>query len=118
MATKPLFDITNYINIDVCMHCYTEEEARVFLDFLHDSGRTWSSKDSYKGNTEFKRYKENTCYAFNKGKYGRLEIFKNMGFIVLEFEDFDWSKYGYKDNLDFTDQTELFGFLGEFVICT
>lgn len=85
-----IFDESKYKYLGeqyVCMHCGTVEKARVFLDYLHGRGYKWINGLSYKHETNFSIYGENTVYYFLRGTYGSNE--RTIA-TVLEFDDFDW----------------------------
>lgn len=83
------FDITQYQG-EVAMHCRAREEARVFLEFLYKSGRSWCNGEKYNRFTHYDDYEEQTTYSFNNGKYGSLDWYIEHGYAILEFEDFEW----------------------------
>lgn len=70
------------------MHCPTEESAKLFCEFLYENGRAWKSGDSYLLKTSWENYEEDTVYFFNEGTYGRIDIAEELGYRVLEIEDF------------------------------
>lgn len=86
------FDINNYKGMYYVMHCKTEEEAREFCNYLHSVGRKWCSGKSYIGLTNYRENKEKTAYNFNNDSYADTSWYENMGYTILEFSDFDWSK--------------------------
>lgn len=122
MSTKkPLFDLSNYKGRYYCMNCYTIEERNVFFEFLNSHKRKWCTGERYSSRgTEWYDKKEETCYAFNVGEYSRRAFYADNGYTVLNFEDFDWSEYGYTDNqyVNEIDESELSGFLEEFAVFT
>lgn len=79
------------------MHCDTEEKAKIFCKFLHDNGKHWRNGDSYAKCTEWEIFRGATCYEFNG------DLIQPLGWCkqheILKFDDFDWSDYGYTDNL-------------------
>ena len=91
------FELNKYKD-NFCMHCNTEEKAKMFLKFLHKCGKNWLSGDSYLAYTKWKAYKENTCYEFNKGTYCGLDQYKQKKYTILEFDDFNWDETGTGDN--------------------
>ena len=116
---KPLFDLQKYTDGQIFMHCVTDEEAIIFCNFLHDNGRCWCNEDSYQNNACFETFKNETCYEFNQGRYGAFSSLRyNIGACFLEFESFDWSKYGYIDIVESADAAELASFLDEFSVYT
>ncbi len=93
------FKLENYTDDKIVMHCPTEEQARIFLNFLHKNGRKWVSGKTYSENTRHQAYGSETCYYFNRGSYESLEYFQQEGFIILEFDDFLWEGYVNTDDI-------------------
>ena len=89
---KPKFKLEDYTDEKYAMHCKTEKEAETFCNFLDANGRKWNDGDSYKYNTEWSEYEENTIYKFNRGYFGNIEV-RRCDDIILEFDNFDWSDY-------------------------
>lgn len=70
------------------MHCKTAEEAYEFCKILHEYGFKWRDGDSYIEMTKWGKYKENTCYMYNEGRYCNYsELLAEGGYAILEFED-------------------------------
>ena len=82
-------DLSQYKSDYYVMHCQTEEEAKIFLDILIKDHRTWCNGQSYK-KTFYENCGNRTCYAFNQGKVGSIDWYREKGFTVLEFGDFEW----------------------------
>lgn len=78
---------------DYAMFCKTKEEANIFLNFLADHGRKWSSGNSYREVKSFGGYADGACYAFNIGQWCSFDWYANRGFTILEFENFEWDGY-------------------------
>lgn len=106
-------DYNNYV-----MHCPTEEQANIFLEHLHNIGKTWCDKTSYLDANEYRYYREDTCYAFTLGEYADLEFYNEDGAIVLEFDDFDWGRGKEYEGLeiDISEKSKIDDFLGIFSI--
>lgn len=85
---KEKFRLEDYQG-DYAMHCDVDEKATIFCNFLHDNGKKWRNDVSYKNKTNWKEYKEDTCYVFNSGNYCRKGYF-SKSHVILEFDDFDW----------------------------
>ena len=90
---KPVFDIKKYPGNSTCMHCNTKDKARVFLYYLDSLGLKWCTGVSYLKELHWGDYRERTTYYFNDGSYGNGEFAER----ILEFDDFDWSKWGYRE---------------------
>ena len=90
---KPKFRLEDYICGKYAMHCDTEEKAKIFCKYLHEKGHDWIDGSLYISDTHYSLDKEKTCYEFESGLHGNLDDYKEMGFVILEFEDFDWSEY-------------------------
>lgn len=84
------FNIEQYSG-NFVMHCKTIEDAEIFLSILDESGRSWGSGRSYKRTSYYDAFREQTCYAFNIGQYGRIDSYLDLGFTILEFDSFDWN---------------------------
>ena len=89
--TKPKFRLEDYTGIYV-MHCDTKEKAEIFCIHLHENGFNWCDGDWYTANTRYSYDKEKTCYEFGCGLHGNLDEYKELGFVILEFDDFDWEE--------------------------
>jgi len=83
------FDINQYRG-DYAMHCKTLEDATTFTEYLAKNGRAWCSNESYRNNTHYHKHKEETAYNFNEGKMSYVQWYRENGYTVLEFEDFEW----------------------------
>lgn len=113
------FNIEDYKGKYV-MHCKTEEEAKIFCEYLHSIGRTWGNGDSYKGDNNdmiYAMYGAETCFEFNIGRYGSKQGYEEEeeGYTILEMEDFmDKEKkefnYSNKNSIDHTG--DVFKLLG------
>ena len=101
---KPKFDIKDYPGYYV-MHVTSEEQAKIFCEYLHSIGRKWNGGNSYLDHTNYYHYGTRTCYEFNVNKYDEISWFKLHGlhnFTILEFNDFDWSDFMFKKEKEFT----------------
>lgn len=47
MRRKQKFDLGDWTDANIGMRCRTEEEAKIFCQYLHDHGRQWASGKSY-----------------------------------------------------------------------
>lgn len=93
-------------NIDDCtgnwaMHVNTEEEAKIYLTYLHNAGKRWVSGSSLLGNTLFDVYCTRTCYSTcYPGNDGMVDYGTTsnayLNYTILEFDDFDWSDFEMK----------------------
>ena len=86
MSGEFLFPIEEFDNPNTSMHCATEEEANIFLEFLHSKGRHWRSGESYLSKNNFFIFGTETCYFFNCGAVGVRAGSASTG-TVLEFSD-------------------------------
>lgn len=105
---KPKFNIKKY-NPNTVMHCPDYESSVVFLQFLHDMGRTWCDGEKYIPWDDYHQYQHDTCFRFPAGTYGSLETYRVGEYTVLNFYDFDW---GEDDSIE--DSEELSCFLDLF----
>ena len=100
MNRKPRFDIENYIDEIVAIHCKTMKELKVFLDYLSSTDHPFPG---YKEDPErimsdmYSAYRSDLCISINFGwisitggrlGYGPIRQYKN--YDILEFSDFDW----------------------------
>ena len=88
---KPKFNIEDYPGKYV-MHCNSEGKAKVFCRYMDSIGLKWSSDRPYLGRTIWCVCKEETCYSFNFGMFGYVEDYSDNLYLILEFDDFDWSE--------------------------
>lgn len=86
------FDIKEYSNDDVRMHCETEDEAVVFLEYLEQFGVTWASGSRLSAQTLFDRYGDKTVYNFYHIRkvvaISHIEYYQESD--IKEFSDFEW----------------------------
>lgn len=106
------FDITKYEG-KYTMRCKTQEDALTFLEFLHGLGRSWCIGTSYLQNSNYEVYGERTGYAFNEGSYGDADLQTRYGYIVINFDDFDWDD---DITLSSRDTLRIDNFLSQFVV--
>lgn len=103
---KSKFNINKYKDSQskcYAMHCDTEEEARIFLKYLHSQGRKWIDNVSYMTRMSYETYGSETCYFFNEGTYGGRDRIDISNEILLSFSDFEWDWYSNKD-VELTDK--------------
>jgi len=106
------FDINHYDDMYV-MHCKTEEEADIFLEFLDSLEMMWRDNSSYLSFNAYQEYDDRTCYCFWRGEYCGLDYYKSNEYIVLEFSDFEWDE---PLEVSEDDADAFFGFLADFSI--
>lgn len=95
MGNLPKFELDKYKG-NFAMHCYTEEQARIFFKFLNNHGREWCTGEPYdpNGNLCWEYNENNTCYYFNEGVFGNIyPLEETNDYIILEFNDFDWDDW-------------------------
>ena len=100
MNRKPRFDIENYIDKTVAIHCKTMKELKVFLDYLDSTDHPFLE---YKKDLErimsnmYSAYGSDLCISINFGwprttgarlGFGPIKHYKECD--ILEFSDFDW----------------------------
>lgn len=85
------FNINDYPG-NFTMHCKTEAEDLGFRKILHDSGRTWNSRDSYLDHSTWDTYKKKSCIFFNEGMYGDTDYAKENDYVILEWSNFSDNK--------------------------
>ena len=74
----------------IAVNCFTEEEARQFIEWCHRNDIRWTNNDNDTIRTYFYVNKENTCYKFNIASgvllYSSKKFYKNNGSIVIPFK--------------------------------
>ena len=88
---KPKFNIDDYPG-KYAMRCNSEGKAKVFCRYMDSIGLKWRTDWSYLDCTAWGVHKEETCYFFNCGMFGSVENYSDNLYLILEFDDFDWSK--------------------------
>lgn len=88
-----IFELSEYTDEKYVMHCDTKEKAIIFTTYLHNHGKKWVSGNSYLERDLWNGNGADTCYRFNAGKRSDLQHYKNLGYKILEFDQFDWSEY-------------------------
>ena len=95
-----IFKRENYPK-ETVMHCKTKEEAEIFTDYLEKQGLKWCTGEEYsERGTEYDKNEDQTCYNYNSGSYARVDFYLLEGYLVLEFEDFDWDGHPSAINTD------------------
>lgn len=86
---KPKFRLEDYPGKYV-MHCDTERKAEKFCKFLDNQGKRWLNRsDCLVDNNCWTGAK--MCYNFQGDvSYSNKEFYEDYGYIILEFDDFDW----------------------------
>lgn len=89
---KEIFNPLNYPG-NFVMHCKTEEEAIQFLKCLESYGLCWCTTEKYCNKTNWHHHKEKTCYNFNEGTYGSIEIFADEESFFGPYKILEWSDF-------------------------
>lgn len=110
---KRKFDIENYIDKSIAVHCKTMKELKIFLDYLSDIKHPFPGYN--KEDPEhiicimYSEYGSNLCVFIHNGwtsptkrsfrfEYGSIRQHEN--YDILEFSDFDWfTKYDIEDGM-------------------
>ena len=91
------FNIDDYKNKKVVMHCKTKEEAKDFCNVLDELGLNldelglkWSNGLRYSETMGFSPWEcqNGIYYIFNEGIHSSLKHCKDEGYKILEWEDF------------------------------
>ena len=71
----------------IAVHCKTEEEAVDFCKQMHEHGMKWNGGFSYLDYTNYRIYREGTCYIA-KGEYCFKNYYEKRGYTILEWSDY------------------------------
>lgn len=71
----------------IAVHCKTEEEAKDFCRQMHEHGMKWCTGKSYMKKTNYKEYKEETCY-YGIGEYSSRVYAEKYNYKILEWSDY------------------------------
>lgn len=71
----------------IAVHCKTEEEAVDFCKQMHEHGMKWNGGFSYLDYTNYRIYREGTCYIA-KGEYCFKNYYEKKGYTILEWSDY------------------------------
>lgn len=85
----------------IAVHCKTEEEAEDFCKQMHEHGMKWSGGFSYLDYTNYRIYRERTCYIA-KGEYCFKNYYEKRGYTILEWSDYmqkEFTKADLKDGM-------------------
>lgn len=72
-------------DIDLAIHCNTEEEAKKLLKAFDKLGKKWQDGDSY---LDDNHYKQDVCYD-NICDYGYYDSYKKCNYTIYEFDEVD-----------------------------
>lgn len=95
------FNIENYKNKKVAMHCKTIEGAKSFCTILNHMDITHESSVAYSNSRTWDLLGQEICYDFNNGSIGSVSYFLANGYTVLEWSDFTVETVGehFKDEI-------------------
>ena len=85
----------------IAVHCKTEEEAVDFCKQMHEHGMKWNGGFSYLDYTNYRIYREGTCYIA-KGEYCFKNYYEKRGYTILEWSDYmqeEFTKSDLKDGM-------------------
>lgn len=85
----------------IAVHCKTEEEAVDFCKQMHEHGMKWNGGFSYLDYTNYRIYREGTCYIA-KGGYCFKNYYEKRGYTILEWSDYmqkEFTKADLKDGM-------------------
>lgn len=105
----------------IAVHCKTEEEAVDFCKQMHEHGMKWNGGFSYLDYTNYRIYREGTCYIA-KGKYCFKNYYEKRGYTILEWSDYmqkNFTKSDLKDGMVVEYNDNSFGkrlVVGDFLI--
>ena len=105
----------------IAVHCKTEEEAVDFCKQMHEHGMKWNGGFSYLDYTNYRIYRERTCYIA-KGEYCFKNYYEKRGYTILEWSDYmqkNFTKSDLKDGMVVEYNDNSFGkrlVVGDFLI--
>lgn len=114
---KKKFDWDKFLDISnkIAVHCKTEREAITFCNMMHNHGLKWNSGESYAKKTNWYLYEGETCYEC--GGYSPKVWFREEGYEVIDFSDYDFTSEPKKDILNAEFYREkIQEFKGDFMV--
>ena len=87
----------------IAVNCTTQEQAEAFCKLMHDNGLKWFNGDYYFPYTLWDRYKQSTCYDFNKGQFMDLQYYTEEDYTILPATDFLEEEFIYGQEYEFSD---------------
>lgn len=105
----------------IAVNCKTEEEAVDFCKQMHEHGMKWNGGFSYLDYTNYRIYREGTCYIA-KGEYCFKNYYEKGGYTILEWSDYmqkNFTKSDLKDGMVVEYNDNSFGkrlVVGDFLI--
>ena len=110
--SKPIFCHRDY-DENYVMHCNSPEKAKIFGEYLHRTGFKWMSGETYfELGMCWSNYQELECYRFWAGTHGSSTWYQDNGYFVLEFDDYDWSAFGWASTNSIDVQFSFDEFMG------
>lgn len=86
---KPVFTLEGFKNGEFAVHCKTEESAKKFLTYLHNTGIKWRAGESCADFTYYYDYGPTTCYRVNGGLgFCEREFYEREGSPIIDAPDF------------------------------
>ena len=95
----------------IAVHCKTEEEAVDFCKQMHEHGMKWNGGFSYLDYTNYRIYREGTCYIA-KGEYCFKNYYEKRGYTILEWSDYmqeEFTKADLRDGMVVEYNDNCFG---------
>lgn len=81
-----MFNFEKWINKKVVVHCKTYEESNMFCKEMREAGIKMKHDIPYSAFWCFDG--KNTCYDFNKGEHGSINVYKEEGYKILEYSNY------------------------------
>ena len=95
----------------IAVHCKTEEEAVDFCKQMHEHGMKWNGGFSYLDYTNYRIYREGTCYIA-KGEYCFKNYYEKGGYTILEWSDYmqkEFTKADLRDGMVVEYRSKSYG---------
>lgn len=94
------------IDENTVVHCETKELVKQVLKIADSLGYKWNDDTSYLDLSLWDKYREDTCYNFHRGNFGKLDDFKSFYKIISAQEFIDLHKTSSSVGVDFHNKIQ------------
>lgn len=85
------FNLEEFKTKEIVIHCNTEAKADKLLEYLHNKNIKWSDGEELLNNTEYIRYKNQTCYSYRPDFGGvvlcEYDFYKINNYTIISFNE-------------------------------